>query len=139
MDLRHPSTPDGRLDPGGRLVERYRAINLHLTWYPPTRNLLGTRYKPAAAEVIDVSVSGALLLAPQSRALEPGSIVDLEHDGGRGRVEVRHIHQALDPDQRYYGVLFVGLDQRLRTQIFEVVAKQRGDIERLELAWRTAH
>lgn len=122
-----------------RLVERYRTVGLHVVWHQPTRSLLGTRPKPAPAEVIDLSVGGALLLAPHNPLLGPGAIADIELDGSRGRVEVRHVHAAVDPDQRYYGVLFLYLQPRLRARFFDAVASQRGDDSRLHQLWRSAH
>jgi hypothetical protein len=139
MDLRHLSTPEDKLRRGDRLVERYRTLGLQFTWHPPTRGLLGTRPKPATAEVIDVSVSGALLLAPANAAVRRGAVVDIEHAGARGRVEVRHLHSSLDPDQTYVGVQFVQLQRQLRVRIFELVAQQRGDTNNLEWIWRNAH
>jgi hypothetical protein len=121
----------------GRLVQRYRTVGLHLTWHPPTRRLLRTRPVAAPAEVIDVSEGGALLLADAFPAIRPGLVVAVELDSSRGLVEVRHVHDAHHPEQRYYGVHFVEQQPGLRARIAETVARQRGVEERFELAWRS--
>lgn len=139
MDLRRLLNPVDRVPRDGRVVERYRTLGLHLTWRPPTRRWLWIRPRPAAAEVIDLSVSGALLLAPTNPEVRTGSVVELSCDGARGRVQVRHVHQSLDPEQHYYGVLFLQLQPELRQRLFDLVAKERGDLGHLESLWRSAN
>lgn len=139
MDASHPARRPGPSGGADRLVARYRTVGLHLTWHPPTRRRLRTRPTAAPAEVIDVSVGGALLLAARNPLVGPGHVVDVELDGSRGRVEVRHHHPGPGPDLWYYGVLFVDLRPGLRSRIFDAVAAQRGDESHLELAWLRAH
>lgn len=139
MDLRRLLNPVDRVPRDARVVERYRTVGLQVTWSPPSRRWLWIRPRPAAAEVIDLSVSGALLLAPTNPQVRTGLVVEMECDGARGRVQVRHVHQSLDPEQHYYGVQFLQLQPELRERLFDVVAKERGDLGTLESYWRSAH
>lgn len=120
------------------MVERYRAVGFRFTWLPVTRGMFGLKTKPVPVEVIDLSVSGALILAPHHPKVGSGTIVPIVVDGGKGLVEVRHVQEAPDPAMRYYGLLFVELQPALRRRIHELVASQRGDLGRLEWAWQRA-
>lgn len=139
MDLRRLLNPVESVPRDGRVVERYRTLGFRVTWYPPTKRWLWTRPRPAVAEVIDLSVGGALLLAPANPDIRPSSVIEMESGGARGRVEVRHVHQSLDPEQHYYGVLFLHLQPELRQRLFDVVAAERGDRGELEDIWRSAY
>lgn len=129
MGTTHPS-PSQRAASGaiGRVGERYRAVGFELTWSPPVRTLFGLRARPVATEVIDLSVSGALLVAPPSPLVMRGTTVEIAHGDLRGRVKVRHIHEGPTRGRVFYGVLFVGLDPALEDIIFRRVGTLRGSL-----------
>ena len=108
----------------GRVGERYRAVGFELTWSPPVRTLFGVRSRPVVTEVIDLSVSGALLVAPPNPLLMNGTTVEIAHGRLRGRVKIRHIHAATS-GRVHYGVLFVELEPALQDAIFERVGNLR--------------
>jgi c-di-GMP-binding flagellar brake protein YcgR len=122
-------------DAGERLAPRYRTIGLHWVWLPQTKRWNGVRRRPARAEVVDLSVGGALFHAQSNPMLAVGSVVPIESGFGHGVVQVRHVHEASDPGHAFYGVLFLELDDRFRRHIHEQVAQERGDIGRLQWAW----
>jgi hypothetical protein len=122
-----------------RVVERYSSMSIEVVWFPPTRTFLGTRPKKAAAEIVDLSVSGALLQGPANGKVHPGTLAELELEGAVGVVEVRHVKATDDPDSFHYGVQFLRMEPKLRQRVYDLVAEHRGDIDKLEVAWRTAH
>ncbi len=62
-----------------------------------------------SAKVLDLSVTGAGLLAPPLAAMVPGATVPVELDGCSGRVLVKAVRPADDGMVRY-GVQFLGQD-----------------------------
>jgi hypothetical protein len=120
------------------MVPRYRAGRWPITWCRLRRGLFGLREKPAPAEVIDLSVDGALVLGPFDRNVRRGSVVPIEHAGARGLVQVRHVHDAPDPKLRFYGVQFVHLQPELRSLVHDLVAARRGDGGQIEQVWSKA-
>jgi hypothetical protein len=132
----NPTEPPRRND---RVVERYSSMGIEVFWFPPTRTVLGTRPKKVKGEVVDLSVSGALLLAPANGKVHPGTLAELELEGSLGVVEVRHVKATDDPGSFHYGLQLLRMEPKLRQRVYDLVAQHRGDSDKLEIAWRTAH
>lgn len=135
MEHWEPVIEGGSARRGDRLVDRYPTKGMHLTWSPPTQGFLRTRAKAVGAEVVELSVSGALLVAPPNPLVRRGTIVHIDHDGLEGTVEVRHLHDHPDEHKQCYGVLFLDLDPDLRDRWFRHLSNLRGDRERLHGHW----
>jgi len=74
------------------------------------------------AQVIDLSMTGALVRAKRHRDLTAGSDVALQLEGVRGHVVIRHVRDTDDPAIALYGVEFVNPGSRLRSLVHERVA-----------------
>jgi len=84
--------------------------------------------------VLDLSVSGALVLVQGGEVLTPGSPVEIELDGDVGLCRIRR--SQVHPDGLVaYGVQFASLDPRLTSRIADLVADDR---RVLDERWRTA-
>lgn len=120
---------------GDRLVQRYRTEALDLTWAPKAQGALRSRPKPVPVKVLDLSVDGALFVAPVNPLVRRGTVVPIESRHGKGTVQVRHVHHRPDGDRQYCGVKFLDLDEPLRAWLYQCVAHLRGDDGELEGRW----
>ena len=109
-----------------RISERYRIAGLHLHWSPPNPKVL-SRGKPVEleAQVLDLSVAGALLMAPVNDKLRPGMRVPVRVGTALGTVEIRNIRKSSVDGMAFYGVGFVKMSDRLVENVNAVVAKLR--------------
>jgi hypothetical protein len=140
MDVTRPRPPEGPTRRStDRLSPRYRVADLRLHWSPPTRSILGVRPRRVPAEVIDLSVSGALLLAPRNPKVRRGANVAIDHGGAHGLVKVRHTTDTTVPELQCYGVLFVALDPVLERLVFDRVGRSRGEDGDRRAQWDHAH
>jgi hypothetical protein len=73
--------------------------------------------------VVDLSVSGAGIVALPSTPLRPGAVMCLRLDGGKGHVQIRHVGIEFEPgsDELYYGVTFLRIDEHLRSVVHSLV------------------
>lgn len=108
-----------------RLSERYRA-DVEAVWFPPSRRKL-VKGKPVAikANVLDLSVAGALLTSQINSKIEIGRKIKFQLNGHPGIVEVRNVRPSSSPDISYYGVSFFNVSDDLRAEIFEIVTAVR--------------
>ena len=103
-----------------RIGERYGLHNPIFKWrVPPDTASRRERRKarPADCQFLDVSVTGALILAPVSKDLRVGATVLIGFEGEATTVRIRRIepyHKALC----IYGVSFVHLGPRLQELIY---------------------
>jgi len=100
------------------------------------RRRLFRRHVPVQADVTELSVSGATVIAPSSDLLVPGTAVAIEIEGERGGVAVRNIALASSDGMTRYGVEFLQLGPRIRARINEFVGSDRPD--NLETIWHNA-
>ncbi len=124
----------------GRLSERYPAHGLELEWIVPSRRkLLKSREVAVRVHVLDVSVTGALLAAPEVDGMVVGDKVKFRLNGDTGTATVRHIRMSSTGETCFYGVSFVELSEQMSAELFDAVAVSRGlkwsDIDQ---AWLSA-
>ena len=74
---------------------------------------------PEAGELLNVSVTGASVLAPATKELMVGSRVLIEIMGVTEPVKVRRIGRSRDSARSIYGIEFLGLHSNLRALICE--------------------
>lgn len=88
---------------------------------------LGTPGQPAALQIVDVSVSGARVLAERNPDVSVGTRVQIAFDGETALAEVRstvpHDHARLC----YYGLRFIDVPPAMSRAIHEFVSGNRQD------------
>ena len=109
-------------------------VGLPGSWHPSRASRRAAawahRGSPAAepVRVVDLSVSGAGVLAGSATLLHPGAVMCLRFEGGKGHVQIRHIADPVpgdDESEVYYGVTFMRLDERLRAVVHSLVVGRR--------------
>ncbi|MCU1345462.1 MAG: hypothetical protein JWL70_1728 [Acidimicrobiia bacterium] len=112
-----------------RIGQRVRITDLAWTWEVPRprgRFALGSaRLVLQEARVVNLSVTGAGLLAPHNKLLHPGVRVAVLVGETAGVVQIRQVRSTFDEDSSYYGVRFVVLDDDLRRVLYDLVARDR--------------
>jgi hypothetical protein len=78
-------------------------------------------------QVLNLSVSGAAIIAPAAPHLRPGSMIDIEAGGFKGMVAIHRIDEMGDPFQRVYGVSFVDFPPAFTDYVYAVLASARPD------------
>lgn len=86
------------------------------------------------ARVLDLSVEGARVLAPERPELQEGARFRLEADG-HATAEIRHRHAASMPGWAIYGLRFVSMDDDFRGRLYRYVGQGR---QWLRQAWLSA-
>ena len=122
-----------------RIGHRKPVVGLHCTWDLAgvgVRRRFLRRHVPVQAEVTELSVSGATVIAPASELLVPGTAVAIEIEGERGGVAVRNVAPAATDGMSRYGVEFLQLGPGIRSRINEFVGSDRPD--NLETIWHNA-
>lgn len=110
-----------------RLSVRYRVAGITIEWTAPQGGrLLPNRKRTVEAELLDLSVAGALIRAPESSAIKPGSKIDISLSGEIGEVRVRNIRTA-DDGLVLYGVVFHRISPALEAAIYDGIARLRND------------
>ena len=79
-----------------------------------------------AAEIIDVSVSGAQVMVATNGRHRPASVVTIRHGEASGRVLIRWECPGPTPETHLYGVEFLELDADLRHYLGRPVDERRG-------------
>ena len=101
-----------------RIGERTAIEPTDITWLPVQKKpRLRRRTKPKPALLVQLSVTGAGVVAPADFAVHAGTRAVIEIDGLHGLVEVRHIEPSNDPFMSLYGVEFLSLDPKLSQRI----------------------
>jgi hypothetical protein len=128
----HPGEP-GHGAAERRVGTRLPAQGVQVDWVVEERSRLGrTKLNAVDAAMVEVSVTGAMLIAPRSRFVEVGTQAVVGLGDGRAVVSVRHIAPGPDDDHLGYGVHFVEPDETFQNEVFDLVAKHRGS----EIVWR---
>ncbi len=104
-----------------RLAER-RPTRGEAVWLPPSRRKL-FKGSPAKvqANIIDLSVGGALLTSQANANIKVGNKIRFSINDAEGVVEVRTIRPA-NERTTYYGVSFFRISEPLRAEIFDLLA-----------------
>ncbi len=122
-----------------RIGHRKSVVGLQCKWDldgAGVKKRLFKRYSPTTAEVVELSLSGATIVAVSSPLLTPGTAVALEIEGQRGGVAIRNIAPASIDGFSRYGVEFLQLEPGIRIRITEFVGSDRPD--NLETIWHNA-
>jgi len=105
-----------------RIGERFQTHEPRLGWRGPQQsgNARRDRRRPKPApecRFLDVSITGARLLAPEARDLQVGSQISLDYDGESTSVKIRRV-EPYNQAFSVYGVSFVELGPRLMQIVY---------------------
>ena len=118
-----------------RVTTRYRVSGVTIEWLAPQGGrLLPNRKKSVTADLVDLSVAGALIRAPASSAIRVGMRIDIRLGGEPGQVAVRNMRMS-DDGMVLYGVVFQRISPALEAAIYDGIARLRNDA-RLESEWK---
>ncbi|MFZ4517905.1 MAG: hypothetical protein ACOYOP_05930 [Microthrixaceae bacterium] len=106
-----------RLSPDGDLPVAWRIERTH------RRGL--RRVDPPTACLVDVSVTGVGLVAPDDHDIGRGSVIGLGFDGAPAVVRIRHRKSIGEDGRCFYGVEFVETDPRIEAWIAELLDGRR--------------
>ncbi len=108
-----------------RLGERYPAASIPVLWYVDRRRRLLGRNDPITGHVIDISAVGAGILAPDAPELVRTCMVNIDWDGARALVEIRHVDPGPVPRTSLYGVQFEVVSEDFTHQLDRYLAEMR--------------
>ena len=105
-----------------RIGERFQTHEPRMGWCVPQKSgsdRRDVRRRKAAPECrfLDVSITGARLLAPQAGDLHVGSRILLDYDGESTSVRIRRV-ESHNEVVSVYGVSFVELGPRLKQIVY---------------------
>lgn len=110
-----------------RLSVRYRVAGISIEWTAPQGGrVLPNRKRTVQADLLDLSVAGALVRAPASSAIKTGAHIDITLSGEPGTVQVRNIRTG-DDGLVHYGVVFHRISPALEAAIYDGIARLRND------------
>jgi len=93
--------------PDRRLGHRYDTSATELTWHVPQRHWLRTRMEPRPVTMVNVSTTGAAVVADTVPDFECHSLVTLECEGLTITAAVQRIVPGDHDGVSYYGLQFV--------------------------------
>lgn len=111
-----------------RLSERYRASAEVVIHVPSRRKVMKGSPKAIEADVLDLSVAGALLVLPEGSTPDVGVRMKFELNGCAGVAELRNSRPA-SADSVYFGVSFFSMSDELRDEIFRLVGNVRSGVD----------
>jgi hypothetical protein len=104
-----------------RIGERFPTNEPRLGWLPQKSRSAGRvrrGTKPMLdCRFLDVSITGARLLAPEARELHVGSHISLDYDGESTTVKIHRV-ESHNPAFSVYGASFVELGPRLKQIVY---------------------
>ncbi len=110
-----------------RISVRYRVSGVTMEWLAPQGGrLFPKKKKTVVAGLLDLSVAGALIRAPESSAIHVGMRIDIRLSGEPGRVEVRNMRLS-DDGMVLYGVVFHRISTALEAAIYDGIARLRNE------------
>lgn len=110
-----------------RISVRYRVSGVTMEWLAPQGGrLFPKKKKTVVADLLDLSVAGALIRAPESSAIHVGMRIDIRLSGEPGRVEVRNMRLS-DDGMVLYGVVFHRISSALEAAIYDGIARLRNE------------
>lgn len=120
-----------------RIGRRTPIEPVELQWIAPQvrRGLRRREPTPQRAQLVELSVSGAMILAPGGDT-QPGHVVEILWNGHSGTVIVRRVTPTTTPDLGLFGVEFKQWDVQLRDLVSQTLGRQRP--EDLESRWHRA-
>ncbi|MFN8052162.1 MAG: hypothetical protein U0Q22_12030 [Acidimicrobiales bacterium] len=106
-----------------RLGERHAVLGVVVDWNTGGRRRPGFgRRAFEEADVIDVSVTGAQLLAPRDERIRVNQHLTIVAAGALGTVRVRRVADLVNGRLSVYGVEFSGLEPALEALMFSQIA-----------------
>jgi len=109
-----------------RLGERVEIAPVAITWTPAiAKQGHGRAPRPLPAHLVEVSVSGARIIASSRAGIAVGMWMALDIEGYHGLVEVRRIIEADDQTGFIFGVIFILLALELQQKVHRTVAQRR--------------
>ncbi len=126
-------------DPGRRLGERIQLGDVFLQWR--LDEVVNGRFRtrprdPEVARLLDVSVSGAAVVAPVAPDLRRGSIVMTRLGDAEAVLRIRRIQDFGDAEWRLYGTEFVRVDPEVLDWISQLLDGKRPHL--LVDTWNTS-
>ena len=110
-----------------RISVRYRVSGVIMEWLAPQGGrVFPKRKKTVVANLLDLSVAGALIRAPGSSAIHVGMRIDIRLSGEPGLVEVRNMRLG-DDGMVLYGVVFHRISPALEAAIYDGIARLRNE------------
>ena len=113
-----------------RIGERFQTHEPHLGWRVPPKSGSARRDRrrrtPSSdCRFLDVSITGARLLAPEADDLCVGSQILVDYDGEPTSVKIRRVERH-NPAFSVYGVSFIQLGPRLKQIVYAAdIARSR--------------
>ena len=116
--------------PGNRRIgERVTITPVAVAWMPAItenrRGRRGRRRSPQPAYLVELSVSGARIVAHSRSRIEVGTWMELDVQGHHGVVEVRRIEDTDNRSAFVFGVVFILLAPELQQRIYRTIALSR--------------
>ena len=108
-----------------RLGERVEILPVAIAWTPAISRQSGRGPRPQPAHLVEVSISGARVVARSRAGINVGTWMAIDIEGYHALVEVRRIIGADDGPDFMFGVSFVLLAPALQEKIHRTVAQQR--------------
>jgi len=104
-----------------RIGRRFDAPRNRISWRVdrPIRGVPWLRRRSEVGLLVNVSVSGAGVLAPDCMDLQPGSRVTIGFEGATGQVIVRRISSCGDESQNLYGIEFAEPGSPLTSLVYD--------------------
>ncbi|MFN8019247.1 MAG: hypothetical protein U0P45_14150 [Acidimicrobiales bacterium] len=105
-----------------RIAQRYRVPTTPVQWDVPKKSWItgGSKLHREQAAVIEVSVVGAAIVAPDTTALGIGSKVEVYWNGTKGNIIVRRVARYPgSTDLLLFGVEYADNPSILGTALFE--------------------
>jgi hypothetical protein len=111
-----------------RIGVRVQIVPVAATWRPvetTTRRWPRRGARPQAVHLVEVSVTGGLVVAETRDAIEVGTLMVLEIASSHSVVEVRNIRTTEHGTMFAFGVLFVSLAPELQQRVYGAVGFHR--------------
>jgi hypothetical protein len=96
-----------------RIGQRWPSSGLAIGWDLQRRGVRGRRFVARDGIVLDVSFSGAAILAPVELGMTGGRVVTVAHGPQLGNVMIRRVMPTDRHDQVVYGVEFIDTPDQL--------------------------
>ena len=109
-----------------RLGERVEIAPVAITWTPAiSKHGHGRAPRSQPAHLVEVSVSGARIIASSRAGIAVGMWMALDIEGYHALVEVRRIVENDERNDFIFGVVFVLMAPELQQKIHRTVAQRR--------------
>jgi hypothetical protein len=122
-----------------RIGQRLRTAELSLVWEVPRPrprlSFMPRKTMLQDAKVVNLSVTGAGLLAPPNDGLRVGIRVTVKIGGAIGVVQIRRMGATYDEGLVYYGVRFVVLPADFSRIVYDMLGSER---QTFDDRWLTA-